>query len=216
MNESKVVQNLKATGPNSRYRPDLGVLKQSSLLRTPSAPDSKAADDREYLARRLTEAKQKISLGKMREAVRMLEDLKAEQLQHSDVFYLLGECYRRTGTCGSAGHTEQAVENLCEALKYEQFTEHVWKSLGLAYLKTDRAEKGCQLLQRFARDSGDWQECEVVADAMVRAGFYAQAEQAYSAALGSNEHNSELRLKRAASRALAGRHKALVVEDVKR
>ena len=108
------------------------------------------------------------------------------------------------------------MANLCEALKYERFTEHVWKSLGLAYLQTGRGEKGCSLLLRFAQDSEDWAEREAVADAMARAGFYAQAEQAYSAALASHERGSELRLKRAASRALAGRHKAQVVEDVKR
>ena len=100
LSESKVVKHLKATGPNSRYRPGFESLKQSYLPKAVSAPDSRAADDREYLSRRLTEAKQLISQGKMREAVCLLESLKAEQLQHSDVFYLLGESYRRTGTRG--------------------------------------------------------------------------------------------------------------------
>jgi hypothetical protein len=88
--------------------------------------------------------------------------------------------------------------------------------LGLAYLKTDRAEKGCQMLLRFARQSGDWQECESVAGGMARAGFYAQAEEAYTAALATNEHSSELHLKRAASKTLSGRNKNLIVEDIKR
>ncbi len=216
LNESKLVKSIKATGPNSRYKPDSEAFKQPPGHSAKTTSDSKASEDRSYLSQRLAEAKQQLSLGRMREAIRLLEALKQEPAQHSDVYYLLGESYRRTGTIGSAGHLEQAIENLCEALKYEQFTEFVWKSLGLAYLKTDRAEKGCQLLQRFARDSGDWRECEAVADAMARTGFYAQAESAYTAALASNEHSSGLHLKRAASRTLAGSHKALIVEDVKR
>jgi predicted Zn-dependent protease len=216
MSESKLLKHVKATGPNSRYRPDASGLRQAPARKDIVEGDSKASDDRAYLAAKLAEAKQKLSLGKMRDAVRLLEDLKTEQAQHSDVYYLLGESYRRTGSRRSAGHIEQAIENLSEALKYEQFTEHVWKSLGLAYLKTDRAEKGCEMLQRFARRSGAWQESEAVADGMARAGFYGQAETAYTTALASNERSSGLHLKRAASRTLAGSPKALLVEDIKR
>lgn len=100
MHESKLVKNLKVTGPKSKYRPDFEGLKQSFQQREKPIRESEAPGDREHLARKLAEAKQKISLGKIRAAILILEDLKEEPFRHSDVFYLLGECFRRTGSSG--------------------------------------------------------------------------------------------------------------------
>lgn len=55
------------------------------------------ADDKHFLAKQMALAKQCLNVGKLNQGIKILEDLKNDGYNHSDVFYLLGETYRRRG-----------------------------------------------------------------------------------------------------------------------
>jgi hypothetical protein len=53
-------------------------------------------DDKHFLAKQMALAKQHLNVGRLAQAIKMLEDLKKDGYKHADLFYMLGECYRRT------------------------------------------------------------------------------------------------------------------------
>lgn len=54
-------------------------------------------DDKEYLAKQLALAKQQLNVGRLQQAIALLEELKDGGYSHSDIFYMLGESHRRKG-----------------------------------------------------------------------------------------------------------------------
>lgn len=54
-------------------------------------------DDKEFLAKQLAIAKQHLNVGRQTQAIKLLEELKKDGYVHSDIFYMLGESYRRKG-----------------------------------------------------------------------------------------------------------------------
>ena len=199
----------------ANYQPDFEGMKKSyaHAKKGESINNTVPTDslqNKDYLNKMLAEAKLKINLSRLKEAIVLLEDLKSEPFHHSDVFYLLGECYRR------ANKFDLALENLLEAMRYEQHSEYVWKSIGLVYLHTNKKVKACELLLRFAKTASNKQECEMIGDSVAKAGNYRAAEELYTLSLLTFEKSSSVHLKRAACRALSGDNKNILSEDIKR
>lgn len=94
--------------------------------------------------RGLLAAKNLIAQGKLPSARQVLAEMLEEGTQHADIHYLLGETQRRLGN-----HTE-ALTALSECLRFEVFSEYVWKSLGLVYLAMNKYDKAVPLFRKFA------------------------------------------------------------------
>lgn len=173
-----------------------------------------------YFNSQLAALKEKVAQGKIKQAIEKLKELKDENFEHSDVYYLLGECYRRSNKM------PEAIENLSWALRFEEYTEYVWKSLGLAFMKhtTEGSQlKGMKCLSKFLKltvlssDETNKQELELIGDFYMEAGFPTQAEQCFTQLLAKQEERTELRLKRGIACLLqVDKPDAQGLEDLKR
>jgi tetratricopeptide (TPR) repeat protein len=92
----------------------------------------------------LLKAKGYIAQGKFNSARQLLVELRDDGSQHADIHYLLGETLRRLGDY------PQALTSLSECLRFEAFSEYVWKSLALIYLAQGKYDKAVPLFKKFA------------------------------------------------------------------
>jgi len=192
-----------------QYKPELDYLKKTFDIGGYGRRVVQV-EDKEYLSKQLAMVKQLLNQGKLAQSIRKLEDLKQDGYKHSDLFYLLGECYRRVGKL------EQANANLVEAMRFEQYTEYVWKSLGLIYLKSGHEQRGIQMLLKFSSLVNSGEEFQIIGDTLSHAGYFPEAVQQYTRALALNEHSAGNHLKRCICRCFAGEPSNLLTEDIKR
>lgn len=75
----------------------------------------------------IIKAKVLISKQKLRKAIKILEPVLKRNVQHSDIYFMLGEAYRQL---------EEFIKSkyyLLECLKFEDHSHSVYRSLGLLY-----------------------------------------------------------------------------------
>ena len=179
-------------------------------------------DDKHYLAKQLALAKQCLNVGRLTQAIKLLEELKKEEYHHADLSYMLGESYRRKGRLLSPGNKDLAIQNLYEALRFEKCSEYVWKSLGLYYAQEKMPEKSGPILKKFcsitvvSTDQNKNEEMEQVADQLASMKQYLDSVEIYTLCLKGKEHNSLAHMKRSLCRCMAGQTSVLYLEDLKR
>lgn len=67
----------------------------------------------------------------------------ARGVEHSDVYYMLGEVLRQSSSIS------EAIKYLLKALSYEVHSPYVYESLGQCYYKLCEYTKSKQLLKKF-------------------------------------------------------------------
>ena len=93
------------------------------------------------ISRQLIHVKINIWNGNLIQAKSLLEDMINKGVEHSDVFYMLGEVFRQEDK------NSEAIKYLLKALSYKVHSPYVYESLGQCYYQICEYTKSKQLLK---------------------------------------------------------------------